>query len=109
MKTEEEIEDLEKLSIAAGIFTSEVFDWVSCLKQNDLLTKLYDLQLAIHERIKTLNQAKEETIVESEPYDKDKAEAALQARNDALAKQLKENYTDEDRNKIIEDNYRGAD
>ena len=33
----------------------------------------------------------------------------IKARNDQLAKDLKERYTDEERNKIVEDNYRGAD
>ena len=33
----------------------------------------------------------------------------IKARNDQLAKYLKERYTDEERSKIIEDNYWGAD
>ncbi len=35
--------------------------------------------------------------------------AQIKARNDQLSKDLKERYTDEERNKIVEDNYRGAD
>ncbi len=41
--------------------------------------------------------------------DQEKAIAEIRARNDAVFKFLKEKFTAEERQKILDDNFRGAD
>ncbi len=43
------------------------------------------------------------------PYDKDATYKAIVERNNEFEKFLKETYTDEERQKMIDDNFMGAD
>ena len=52
-----DLDGLERLKKSTDTFIGEVFDWVSCLDQQQLLDSLYRLQTTIDDKIQAFSDA----------------------------------------------------